>query len=280
MEEPVQAPSAYANHSMCRRIRRDGFGVVLSGSGGDEALAGYEWDFWPAARELMWFRGQRLEAVLHDAILQYGTPGRASSRLAAWARWGGRLPRRVARALLEGSGRRVPGGRRPAPPVLDGGQVDAYSLRDGFAVLGYGERRRYHLERAHLPYYLASNDRATLGIPVEHRQPFLDHRVVELGITLPPGYLFHRGWTKYVLRIAMRDLLPREVLWRREKAGFPFPLRRFLASNREELERVAARPVEHGLVRPAPESYADQLSRDPQRLWRICSTGFWLGAFD
>jgi asparagine synthase (glutamine-hydrolysing) len=201
MEEPVQAPSAYAHHVMCRRMKADGFGVTLSGSGGDEALAGYEWDFWPPARTLLWNEGMRLDALVHQMVIRYGDRRRAARSVGEWVRWAGRLPARLLRlAAANGDGRSTRLTRLATPPA-DASTAEALLRR--YATLDYDARRRFHLRNAHLPYYLASNDRATLGIPLEHRQPFLDHRVVELGLRMPPGYLFRHGWSKYVLRTAM-----------------------------------------------------------------------------
>lgn len=266
MEEPLQSPGAFGHHRMCRVMKGDGFGVTLSGSGGDEVLAGYEWDFWPAARHVVRGERGRLEEFRHHAVLRLGSRARLSSTLGDW---GGRL---------------FGGGRRLATPAPAGdthvgadrpGITSPESLRAAYPQMTFDERCRFHLRVADLPYYLASNDKATLGIPIEHRQPFLDHRFVELGLRLPVSYLFHRGWTKYVLRKAMSPFLPGEILWRREKAGFPFPVRRLLDEKRAELEprfRATRRRFGgHGV-----SSYEESLEADALRLWRACSVGLWM----
>lgn len=269
MDEPVQAPGAWANHDLCRRMGDDGFGVVLTGSGGDEVLAGYEWDFWPAARREMRRRGRPLDVLRYDVALRYGTPDRARSSIGDWARWVRGLPRRLAGPLA--AGRDETGGEEGCVDMA----CDARRLASIYPTLGWAERRRHHFRRTHLPYYLASNDHATLGIPVEHRQPFLDHRVVEFGLSLPPEHLFHRGWTKYVLRMAMRDLIPDEILWRRKKTGFPFPLRRFLLNHVAELAPLAGR-WERWLEAEEATSFQAAAKSDPGRAWRAAAVGAWM----
>ena len=52
------------------------------------------------------------------------------------------------------------------------------------------------------------------------RNPFLDYRIVELGLALDPRDLLQRGLSKWVLREAMRDMLPSMIADRADKQGF------------------------------------------------------------
>ena len=72
-------------------------------------------------------------------------------------------------------------------------------------------------------YWLRIDNQNSMGVPLELRLPFLDYRVVEFGFTLPMEFLIRDGWMKWLLRCAMEDLLPRDVVWRKRKMGFPFP---------------------------------------------------------
>ena len=109
---------------------------------------------------------------------------------------------------------------------------DALTLHNRYPTLPFHQQQLYQFQVSKLPYYLRNNDHFTMAIPVEQRFPFLDHRIVELGLQAPITYLFHNGWTKYLLRKAMEPLLPEKILWRREKMGFPFALERFMSENR------------------------------------------------
>jgi hypothetical protein len=89
-----------------------------------------------------------------------------------------------------------------------------------------------------IPYWLRSGDKTHMGVPIESRNPFLDHRVVELASRLPISYLLRNGWHKWILRKAFEGLLPTDVLWRKKKMGFPFPYRRFADESRPQLDCV------------------------------------------
>jgi asparagine synthase (glutamine-hydrolysing) len=70
---------------------------------------------------------------------------------------------------------------------------------------------------------LIKADRMSMANSIELRVPFLDHRVVEYAATIPSRHKIHGGNTKFVLKEALRDLLPQQII-QREKMGFPTPL--------------------------------------------------------
>ena len=74
---------------------------------------------------------------------------------------------------------------------------------------------------------LARLDRIAMASSVEGREPFLDHRLVEFVMALPPGMKHRDGRGKHVLREAMRDTLPPEIL-ARPKQGFGSPMEEWL----------------------------------------------------
>jgi asparagine synthase (glutamine-hydrolysing) len=68
--------------------------------------------------------------------------------------------------------------------------------------------------------YNHQEDRSSLSVSVEARNPFLDYRIVEYGLMLDSRDLLHRGLSKWVVREAMRDLLPSAIVDRHDKQGF------------------------------------------------------------
>jgi asparagine synthase (glutamine-hydrolysing) len=70
---------------------------------------------------------------------------------------------------------------------------------------------------------LIKADKMTMANSVELRVPFLDHRVVEYAATVPSSMKLRNGTGKWILKEAMRGVLPDTTLKRR-KVGFPTPL--------------------------------------------------------
>ncbi|MBK9400943.1 MAG: hypothetical protein IPN36_08815 [Bacteroidetes bacterium] len=58
---------------------------------------------------------------------------------------------------------------------------------------------------------------------VEVRLPFLSHELVEFVFSLPDNFKLRNGWTKFLLRESMKNILPQEICWRKEKIGFEPP---------------------------------------------------------
>lgn len=73
---------------------------------------------------------------------------------------------------------------------------------------------------------LLKSDKVTSAFSLECRVPLLDSRLVELVASLPAEYKYRHGRTKYILREAMRGVLPRSIV-DRGKQGFVLPLGRW-----------------------------------------------------
>lgn len=106
------------------------------------------------------------------------------------------------------------------------GQPGAPMLRDfHHPALGSLINRMTWVDQRHfLPALLQVEDRMSMAVGLESRVPLLDHRLVELLAKTPPTVKFAGGELKVLLKQAMGQLMPREVLERRDKLGFPVPL--------------------------------------------------------
>jgi len=80
-----------------------------------------------------------------------------------------------------------------------------------------------------LPGYILSSqgDRKAVAHSVEGRFPFLDHRVVEFASRIPPRLKLKALNEKYILKRAVRDLVPKTVL-NRKKQPYRAPTQCFL----------------------------------------------------
>lgn len=83
---------------------------------------------------------------------------------------------------------------------------------------------------------LMKADKMTMANSLELRVPFLDREVFEFAAQIPAEYRMMNGTTKYVLREAVKDILPREVA-ERPKLGFPIPTRQWLKNEHYQWAR-------------------------------------------
>ena len=89
-------------------------------------------------------------------------------------------------------------------------------------------------------------------VSLESRVPLLDHRLMEFVATIPLSLKLRHGAGKYILKQAMADQLPPEIL-NRKKMGFGVPLHRWFRHELAEYTRdilLDARARQRGIIRP------------------------------
>lgn len=209
-EEPYHSPNLRTNQLMWESMRARGVKVSLNGAAGDECFAGYRSYF--GAVQLQHLLEGNWRKLLRN-VTRYSEDGRV------WRT----LPVPLVRLVLRNLQDRHPLYRRGRKVSVSDVDEKVYRTPRLFA----GETVNMMQTRI-MPYWLASGDRDTMGIPIEVRLPFLDYRVVELAFRLPAAYLLRDGWHKWILRRAFESYLPHEVVWRKRKMGFPFPLHSLL----------------------------------------------------
>jgi asparagine synthase (glutamine-hydrolysing) len=262
MEEPYDNPNGYTHHKMLQRMKADGVSVVVTGAGGDEILAGYESSFWPKAYEELRGNGATLAADWYEFRRRYKTIHHGWRTIKHFLL---DPPRYLKRMILNG---------RSSPRPMTPTRALSYSRKYG--KLSFHEQALYHFKVALVPYYMRSSDHFTMGIPVEHRFPFLDHRLVTFCLQMPIQYLFKNGWSKYLLRRAMQPNLPGKILWRRKKMGFTFPYRVYFGHHRSRFEPLLHQLETIGFPLDEFGSYDQLLKTNPAKLWRLLSSAIWV----
>jgi asparagine synthase (glutamine-hydrolysing) len=80
-----------------------------------------------------------------------------------------------------------------------------------------------------LPALLQVEDRMSMAHGLESRVPFLDHPLVEFAATIPANIKFPGGQLKNMLKTTFHHKIPPKILNRRDKMGFPVPLREWFS---------------------------------------------------
>ncbi|MGH6894459.1 MAG: asparagine synthase (glutamine-hydrolyzing), partial [Dongiaceae bacterium] len=238
LDEPIADSSLVACYLLFRHVRRH-LPVVLSGDGGDELFAGYET-----------FKGLRW-AKLYDALVP--APLRSSLSVVA-----GLLPVSHRYMSLDFKIKRMLSGLREPPPLWNPAWIGPFAPRElaemlakpapaeevyADAIAAWNATDGDLIDRT-LQFYtrlyltddiLVKSDRTAMMHSVEARAPFLDLDVVDLARRIPSRLKLRHGQTKFVLKAALKGLLPDWVL-ERKKQGFGVPVGRWLAEGGLRLE--------------------------------------------
>ena len=125
-------------------------------------------------------------------------------------------------------------------------------------------------------------DRLSMAHSVEVRPPFLDHRLAEFAATLPGSMKIKGGRVKHILKEAVKDLLPADLL-ARPKEGFIMPINEWLLGKLRTYVKATLAPerlVRHGLFRASgvqallDEHYSGLANRGNQ-IWNLLMLQLW-----
>jgi asparagine synthase (glutamine-hydrolysing) len=230
-DEPFADAASLPTYVLAGLTRRK-VKVVLSGDGGDELFAGYD----RHRSELLAEQAVRLPEWIRRGVLQPllgALPRPADWRLADFVR----LARKKLELLALPADERYvrhfdswsPGefARLLGEPLRGLPPMDvvprSLSLMQAAAGQDFINRRLSLDLQTWLPdQMLTKVDRATMAKGLEARVPLLDHRLVEFAMRLPQRSKLSLFTLKRFLRLAFRELLPREIL-ERGKHGFEVP---------------------------------------------------------
>jgi asparagine synthase (glutamine-hydrolysing) len=288
LDEPLAGPGLFPQY-LVSKLAKEHVTVVLGGQGGDEVFGGY-------ARYLVGY----LEQALKGAIFETNEEGRhlvtlesLIPQLPMLKQYRPLLSQFLSRGMFEEMDARyfhLVDRSQDAAQLLTPDALAAFDrprlFSDFQRVFNHPDTRSYINKMTHfdqktlLPALLQVEDRVSMAVSLESRVPLLDTRIVDLVTTMPPPLKFQGGHPKHVFKKAIRNLLPASVLERKDKMGFPVPLKEWI---RDGVARdfvtdtlLSRRNVERGIYRrDALEAMLDHQGVGGRQLWGALSLALW-----
>ena len=281
-DEPFADASALATYQVCA-LARERVTVALSGDGADEALAGYRRYKFHAAEE-------RVRALLPPGLREpvFGAlgdvypkadwaprPFRAKTTLLALAQDGDE-------AYAQAVGVTTPAVRHGLYGQAMARQLGGYRGEERYVAAMRQAPGRDALDRAQYADFrhwlpgdiLTKVDRTSMAVALEAREPLLDHRLIEFCATLPAKLRLRGGEGKWLMKKALEQWLPREILYR-PKMGFVTPVSAwFRGALADEAAGLARSPVlatwfePHAIERLAAEHRSGRAEHG-RTLWQL-----------
>ena len=229
-DEPIGDSVCIPSYYVAKLARDNGVIVCQVGEGADELFFGYskwkaklrlqQWDDFPIPRIFKKMTVKALSILGMDQSWQFEYLRRSSCKLPVF--WGGAesythtQKMQLLSKRMQKKFKKVTSWEAVAP------------IRKRFEEKS---KTKSHLDwmsyidlNMRLPELLLMRvDKMSMGVSLEGRVPFLDHKFVELAMSIPPEVKTRNGTLKYILKKAVRGIIPDEII-DRKKQGFAAPM--------------------------------------------------------
>ena len=245
LDHPVAGPGSFPQY-MVSKLASEHVKVVLGGQGGDEIFGGY-------ARYLIAYLEQALKASI-DGTQRNGnfvvTPESIIPHLTVLQEYKPLIRQLFSKGLfgpLDERYFRLIDRSADMVDEVNWAELDREGVFSRFQAIFNSERNvrkeAYFDSMTHfdfkclLPALLQVEDRMAMAHGLESRVPLLDHSIVEFAATIPADIKFKGGQMKQFLKTTFASDLPQELIQRRDKMGFPVPLKEWFSG---ELKSMVA----------------------------------------
>ncbi len=303
LDDPVADHAAIATYLICKTAKPNAT-VLLSGQGGDEIFAGYRAHIVPKfARWLSAVPGPLRDLAANQMLPRLarhadGIPGTSPGLVLAFTRHMKRLlnvaamPQREQYTFVRSYFQPNELQELLSPEVRDEVQLDAAAqcfdrLFDQVANEDFLNQMLYVDCNSFLPdLNLAYSDKLSMACSIEARVPLLDNEVVDFMLRVPPELKIKGTTQKYLLRKAVKGLVPEDVI-RRRKAGFGLPVRSWLRNELRDMigDLLSEKRVrERGLLNPKEVTRILRANESGERdytlpIWALLTLEIWLQTF-
>jgi asparagine synthase (glutamine-hydrolysing) len=209
MDYPLGSTSQFSQWCVFKGAFKAGLKVMIDGQGADEQLAGYEGN----------------DMSLYTGLLNQFKVKELAKETIAYCRYHKRFP----------TGYLIGAAQNNIPEVLLNLLPEKFRVikqyppdwlrtkRNSTQMKWPGSLQKSlfrQITKAPLPSLLRYEDRNSMAFSIESRVPFMDYRLIEFTQSLPESYIYRRGERKHILRKTFYDLVPKEIIERKDKMGF------------------------------------------------------------
>lgn len=223
-DEPILSPSILVQYDVMKLANENAVKVIIDGQGADEYLAGYT-GFNDVFFKEMFKKSPRLFLKKYKEFLNFnkGNKINKSSK---------RVLSTLAKSIVGNKSLNTLSEFNIGKQLSKNGSNSLkdyfndnkkFKFKSNYVFQNLDQCLRHSLFNGDLQDLLRFADRNSMANSVETRLPFLNHELVDFVLSLPSEYKFRNGYTKAILREAMKDKLPNEIIFRKEKVGYESP---------------------------------------------------------
>ncbi|MBL4821685.1 MAG: asparagine synthase (glutamine-hydrolyzing) [Gammaproteobacteria bacterium] len=286
MDFPVAGPGSFPQF-MVSKLASENVKVVLGGQGGDEIFGGY-------ARYLVAYFEQCIKAALdgtsHDGNFVV-TIESIIPNLGLLREYKPMIQMFWQKGLFEDLDARyfrLVDRSNDMTDEVDWNQLDKARVFESFRSIfnsqnvgkeAYFDKMTHFDFKCLLPALLHVEDRMGMAHGLESRVPFLDHPIVEFAATVPADIKSRGGNMKHLIKQTFANSLPNSILKRRDKMGFPVPLKEWFG---DELKDFVGDTFSTGMSRHRQFMNSDNVMKNfgtetqfSRKIWGLLSMELW-----
>ncbi|MGW2054564.1 asparagine synthetase B family protein [Streptomyces sp. NPDC001840] len=272
LDSPVGDPLTVPNLMLAEAVAGDGLNVVLNGEGGDPVFGG--------PKNLPMLVHEMHRGDVADATGDPGRAARTTTYLRSYRKCYTDLPDLLTADALDALAT-APAPERFVAPYL------TPPAREGRMDHLLNQLLHCNLRTKGAHHILTKVERLTASQGLQGRAPLFDRRVVDHAFATPPRWKLNGAVEKWVLKEAVRDLLPGTVV-DRPKSGMRVPVQQWLGGPLRELagdlllgrEARARGLFRQDTVRAWMRGEGALLPRQGGKLWLVLTLELWLRAYD
>lgn len=255
-EEPFGGPSIFMQYFVMKKAKEIGCTVMLDGQGGDETLLGYE-RYYPAylmslktiERFTEFINSSKNSKLSIFQLIQY---------FFYFTNYKIRLKRlKNKNSFLK-------------QEVLDD-LDDSLLKKSAESYLSIFDLQYLEIYKTQMPHLLRYEDKNSMKCSIETRLPFIDYKVLQSAISINNRYKIKSGWTKYILRKVVEEVLPKNIVWRKNKFGFEAPSKTWL----DTIDKEMKISVENSSLISSISNKIDWNYLDKTQKWRLFNISKW-----
>jgi len=259
-EEPFGSPSIMMQYFVFQKAKEEGLAVMLDGQGGDELLLGYDRYF------VAWLHSNKGFGRIRSFRKIVGNSKLTSVQLLKYYLYF--LNPKIRKAKIRKKFNFV---KEEFLKQVNTGLLKR--LSQGFQCLN--QLQNDEVSKYQLPHLLKYEDKNSMAHSIESRLPFLDYRLLEFSLSLPPDHKIKKGWSKYILRKSMDNQLDKKVLWRKNKFGFEAPTKIWMSDHVKIKETINGSAILRKIMQSIPNNFDDL-----KIMWRLYNIALWEKAFN
>ena len=256
-DEPFDTLGIFAQYNVYDKMHKEGVKVSLDGQGADEIFAGYG-----TYRAIVLRENMFNVLFLKEYLKHYKSFLLQDTKLVLLSF----VPKLFEKLYFT----------KRANELFNKKISFVSSLKKSFLNFNHLNKKLSSDVEEYLSVLLRYVDRNSMAQSVESRAPFLDYNVINYAFTVPTSLKYKHGFSKYILRKTFEENVSSEIIWNKDKKGFPVPQSEWCKD--EKFLLLANRYVEKSKILKALDVNLEIDKANPM-YWKIVNIAIWEEVF-